>query len=550
MTRTTSDPQDKTATATPKDVEATRGSSSDDEQQQQQQPLEPAPAVAALSTRKALWAFLILCYSTGPTASMVFNYVSAAIQSAANIVGRQPGSNKPCPRRGSNVPCSVRFGAGEVDYVSYLLYLRAIGRALEGVITIFISGIADYSHYRKTMLMLAIVLFGALAVPFAGLTQANYSHLTALSVLYVCITTVQGVYVVIEASYIPIFMRSVGGFRSLLPGRDVAAAVAVAEPGPASQEKRTWVKGFTVSVLALVAGNVGGLTALLVGVILVYARGSYVKIGYHNYLLAITIAGCLTIVFAVVGLSMLPSVQGKPRPKRGRNLLLLSGRNWWRLVTSIGRYPEAFKLCVAWVLWYTAYSNYLGLIQALFLQVTGINNGSGVYQVWSFTNIIFACMGSLGFLLAFPRVTAPIKRWAYGFLAVNFLCIFWGCLGISARVPIGYKHHAEFWVEQVLFMSTSSALRSYNRGVYATLIPEGSEAQFFGLELTLDLATGWINPLVQGVIQNRTRNLRFPMLANVLLITVSILLYIWVDIPKGIEDAKVPLDLDDAEEQS
>ncbi|KAI2284902.1 hypothetical protein LOZ07_006770, partial [Ophidiomyces ophidiicola] len=64
MTRTTSDPQDKTATATPKDVEATRGSSSDDEQQQQQQqPLEPAPAVAALSTRKALWAFLILCYS-------------------------------------------------------------------------------------------------------------------------------------------------------------------------------------------------------------------------------------------------------------------------------------------------------------------------------------------------------------------------------------------------------------------------------------------------------------------------------------------------------
>ena len=85
----------------------------------------------------------------------------------------------------------------------------------------------------------------------------------------------------IEGSYIPIFMRSTGWFRDSLV--------------VASQDERAmWNKGVSISVLALVSGNVGGLTALIIGVILVYGRGSYVQVGYFNYLLAVTIAGCIT----------------------------------------------------------------------------------------------------------------------------------------------------------------------------------------------------------------------------------------------------------------
>ena len=131
------------------------------------------------------------------------------------------------------------------------------------------------------MMMTSIFLFGALALPFAGLTGQSYSHLTALSVLYCFLTTVGGVYTVIEGSYIPIFMRSTGWFRDSL----VAAS---------QDERATWNKGVSISVLALVSGNVGGLTALIIGVILVYGRGSYVQVGYFNYLLAVTIAGCIT----------------------------------------------------------------------------------------------------------------------------------------------------------------------------------------------------------------------------------------------------------------
>lgn len=408
------------------------------------------------------------------------------------------------------------------------------------------------ADYRKVMLITSIILFGAFALPFAGLAKKDYSHLTALSVLYVAITTAGGMYTIIEASYIPIFMRAAGWsrFRHQIAEDPQASAVS-------PNRDTSWQKGFSVSVLGLVSSNVGALIALLIGVIIVYGRGSYVEIGYFNYLLAITIAGCITsewtneidrgvltqilVVFAVLGWFLLPSFPGKERPK-DQCLLLLPFRRWFLTLKSITRYPEAFKLVIGWIFWYNAYSNYLSLVSALFLQVSGIARSSGAYTVWTFTNVIFACIGSLGFMFAFPYVKIPIKAWAYIFLFVNGFCIFWGCLGISDHISIGFKHTAEFWVQQVLFMATSSALRSYNRTLYGSLLPKGSEAQFFGLEITLDLATGWINSLVQGVIQERTHNLRFPMIPNLILITIAAGLYCWVDVKKGIEDAKKPLD--------
>ncbi|KAJ5767081.1 uncharacterized protein N7511_004697 [Penicillium nucicola] len=499
--------------------------------------LEQAGSKAAFNSKRALWAFLVLCYSTGPTFSMVSNYVTVAILSATNYLGHQRGSTKPCPRHGTNINCLVAFGGGEIDYNSYPLYLRAISRATEGVVAILTAGLADFScaytpssclvaransyeDYRKTMMISSILLLGALALPFAGLKGRSYSHLTALSVLYCLLTTVGGVYTVIEGSYIPIFMRSTGYLR------DSSASTT-------GNERTTWNKGVSVSVLALVSSNLGGLTALIIGVILVYGRGSFVKAASRASRMNIR----KLVIFALLGQYLLPSVRGKEIDSAKDNTpLLLAFRNWLILLKNAPRYSEAFKFCIGWVLWNTGYANHLQLMGALFLQVTGFNRGSGVYSVWSFTSVIFACLGCLSFMYLYSRlrVSCSVKSYAYAFLTVNILCVLWGCIGIS-NVSIGYKHQTEFWVEQVLFMSTGSALRAYNRAIFASMIPENSEALFFGLEITLDLATGWINPLVTGIIQNRTHNLRFPMIPNLLLMAVGLGFYLTVDVSKGIE---------------
>lgn len=128
-------------------------------------------------------------------------------------------------------------------------------------------------------MMTSIFLFGLLALPFAGLNGASYGYLTGLAVLYTALTTVQGVYTVIEASYIPIFMRSVGWHRgrSRIEGPDGMGANLKVKTN-----HKTFTKGARVSVLGLVASNVGGLTALLIGIVITYTRGSYVSAGYQR----------------------------------------------------------------------------------------------------------------------------------------------------------------------------------------------------------------------------------------------------------------------------
>lgn len=178
----------------------------------------------------------------------------------------------------------------------------------------------------------------------------------------------------------------------------------------------------------------------------------------------------------------------------------------------------------------------------------GLGTGDRLYTVYSFMNIIVASLGSLTWMFVFPRLKWRIKSYAYFFLAIHVLCAFWGTIGI-AKIPVGFKHTAEFWFELAISAPATSALRSCNRVMYASMLPRGKEAHFTGLELTLDLAVGWINPLVMSVIQDRTHNLRFPMLPALFLFLVAIGFYVWFDIDKGIAESLKPFDEDDVSEE-
>ncbi|WEJ95444.1 hypothetical protein PSN45_002963 [Yamadazyma tenuis] len=461
---------------------------------------EVAPNSDSIWSKKKIYrSWLLLCYATGPVASMSRTYVPAAIQSIATLVGRTSQGGV-CARRGND--CYVKFGTSWVHSTSYVLYLKAISTAVEGVIAILFMGIADYSNYRKILLCGSILFYGLIALPFAGLTDKTYATMTGLSVLYALLNVTDCVYQITEGSYIPLFMR------------------ASSPKGETSEEVRRNIilkRGSTVSVMGIVLGNCGGLTALLIGIIISYGRGGPIANGYHNFLLAITIAGCLTVVFSIISAYFIPSVQAKPKPK-GEFLLFLSIKRCISLLKNITKYPQAFIYCISWVIWNVSYSNFLSVFVLLFRSTLGIGSSDAEYTVYTFISYIVASLGSLG----------------------NF----WGTLGINSKVKIGFKHRWEFWVFEVLFNASGSSLRSMNRAVYSTLLPEGDEAQYFGLEIMLGIATGWIGSLVNATIQDRTNNDRFPFLPNMFLALIALGLYSICDTEKGMRDVEKLVDGD------
>lgn len=136
-------------------------------------------------------------------------------------------------------------------------------------------------------MLVTIILFGALALPFAALTHRSYAVLTASSVLFCLLTTIQGAYGTMEASYIPLFMRASGWYQQrprIKDGRAVEDPFPETQPDSAgpTPAKRAFNKGVRVSVLGLFVSNVGSLTALLIGLIITNTRGQASVTGYHK----------------------------------------------------------------------------------------------------------------------------------------------------------------------------------------------------------------------------------------------------------------------------
>lgn len=479
--------------------------------------VNPSPEIW---NRKTIFrAWLLLCFTTGPVASMSRTYVPASIQSAANAVG-QNSHGGPCAARGND--CFVRFGTGWVHATSYVLYLKAIYTALEGVIALLLMGIADYANYKKVILIGSIIAYGVFALPFAGLSHSTYDDLRGLSALYGLLQVTSALYQIIEASYIPKFMY--------------ARPMEVGEVPEEVRRQMVLNRGSTVSVLGLVVGNVGGIAALVIGIIISYSRGGPAEEGYHNFLLAITIAGCVTIVSGLFASYCIPSTEGKPRPKEW--LVLVTFKRMWGLLQQIQEYPHAFLFCISWVIWNVTYTNFLSVFILLFRSTLGLGNSDPEYTVYIWLSYAISSMGSLVWMLCYPRLQLKIKHWGYGFLGVSLFTNLWGCVGISKHTPFGFKHRWEFWTFDVVYSGTSSALRSLNRVVYSTLLPEGDEAQYFGLEVFLGVAVGWIGGLVNAVIQDRTNNDRFPFLPNAILVAVSLVLLAVCDVERGMRDVR------------
>ncbi|SCU80828.1 LADA_0B09758g1_1 [Lachancea dasiensis] len=491
----------------------------------------PTEESSKWTRREVFCAWLLVCFSTGPTSSMTKVYIPAVIQSLAHAVGHQKNSTLKCLPTGDN--CYVSFGAATVQY-TYVLYLKAIYTALEGLVATLIMTVADYSNYRKWLLLASIVVFGVLACPFAALDSETTVSLITASVIYCLMLVIETIYQIIEGSYVPIFMFAAT--------QKVTSTYYANGKGSIALER-----GSKVSALALIMGNLGGIVALIVGAIISYSVGRPNSTNVRNYLIAISSAGVMTVVVGGISVCFVPSLRGRQlvldeTEPLFAQLLKLPFCKLVEIFRDFWEYKEAMKFVVAWVLWNISFSNFLSVNGLMFRSTLGITTSNAEYTVWQLMANILALLGSLVWMLLYNFVGQKtsnsdniklVKKSLFSLLFFGWLANFWGALGASSQIFIGYKHRWEFWLGLILFMGTSSAIRAINRVLYSTMLPKEKENQFFGLEIMLGLLTGWSEPLLVAVISDRTGNSRMPYIPNTFLFTVAVGAYYWCDMETG-----------------
>lgn len=123
-------------------------------------------------------------------------------------------------------------------------------------------------------MIISILLFGTFALPFAALSEKTSHNLVTAASLWLTMAAVSAAYGTMESSYIPLFMRESGWFGS--KNRE-----QVRMEGE-EQHKEQLNRGTLVSVLGLVAGNLGSITSLLIGVIILHTSNSGATDGYKR----------------------------------------------------------------------------------------------------------------------------------------------------------------------------------------------------------------------------------------------------------------------------
>jgi hypothetical protein len=111
------------------------------------------------------------------------------------------------------------------------------------------------------------------------MTAKTYRNLVSGSILWVFMTTVQGVYGTLSSSYIPLFMREAGWIQTRTKiGQD--GKLVVTEEQRANKE--LFNRGTKVSVLGLLSGNVGSILGQGIGLIIAHSAGSGLTDGYKR----------------------------------------------------------------------------------------------------------------------------------------------------------------------------------------------------------------------------------------------------------------------------
>ncbi len=81
------------------------------------------------------------------------------------------------------------------------------------------------------------------------------------------------------------------------------------------------------------------------------------------------------------------------------------------------------------------------------------------------------------------------------------------------------------------------AVQSFGKVLFAGLIPEGCESEFFALSAISDRGSSWIGPLVVAAISNMTHDIRFGLFSIAGLFIVALPLIYFIDVEKGGLDA-------------
>jgi UMF1 family MFS transporter len=382
---------------------------------------------------------------------------------------------------------------------SFLAYCVSFSVFMQVLFLPILGAIADYSHLRKRMMQIFATV-GAIATIFMFFIRGDLWWLGG--VLFIIANLAFGAAIVFYNAYLPDIAKE--------EDRDQVSSYG-------------WAMGYLGGGILLALNLAFFIFSEDVGV----PRDLAVRINLAS-------AGLWWIGFATITWSRLRPRHAARALPPGETYLSISFKQLGNTLREVRNFPETLKFLLAYFLYNDGIQTVIA-VSSTFAAAPLIRGGVGLSQDTLIAVILMIQFVAFGGALFWGR----LAKWIGAKQSIIVSLIIWSAVVIFAYGGMrGENRVTEFMILGVFIAIVLGGSQAISRSLFAQMIPDGKEAEFYSFYEISERGTSWIGPLVFGLANQLFGSLRPAILSLIFFFVAGLILLPFVNVKKAIEDVK------------
>lgn len=410
-------------------------------------------------------------------------YVAALARSAAEAAGT----------------ATVSFLGIPVAPDSFLPYMISLSVGLQVLFLPILGAIADYSHMRKAMMRIFATI-GAISTILLFFVSGSLWWLGG--VLYVIANLAFGAAIVFYNAYLP----------------DIA-----------SEDQRDRVSSYGWAM-----GYLGG------GLLLALNLAFYIfseDIGVPETLairINLASAGIWWLGFSFITWKRLRSRKASRALPAGETYVGIGFKQLRKTISEIEHFPETLKFLLAYFLYNDGIQTVIA-VSSTFAAAPLIQGGLELDTSTLTSVILMIQFMAFGGALLWGK----LAKWMGAKQSVVLSLVIWSGVVIYAYAGLkGENATTEFFILGAFIALVMGGSQAISRSLFAQMIPDGQEAEYYSFYEISERGTSWIGPLVFGLANQIFGSLRPAILSLIFFFLMGLIILPFVNVNKAIADVK------------
>lgn len=393
----------------------------------------------------------------------------------------------------------ARLGPIPIAPDSFLPYCISISVGFQVLFLPILGAIADYSHLRKQLMRLFATI-GALATIGLFLVSGSLWWLGGL--LFIIANLAFGAAIVFYNAYLP----------------DIASE---------DQRDRVSSYGWAMGYLG------GGLLLLLNLAFFLMHESLGVPTGLAVRI-NLTSAGLWWLGWSFLTWARLrPRHATRPLPP-GETYVSVGFRQLWKTLREIKHFPETLKFLLAYFLYNDGIQTVIA-VSATFAAAPLVRGGIEADQSTLTMVILMIQFVAFGGALFWGKLSG----WVGAKRSILISLVIWAAVVIYAYGGMqGESRILEFWILGAFIALVLGGSQAISRSLFAQMIPNGKEAEFYSFYEVSERGTSWIGPLIFGLVNQIFGSLRPAILSLIFFFLAGLLVLPFVNVKKAIADVR------------